>query len=69
MERTSLTVGGFTQPAVARTIIEAQSGAQRGFCQRFMWIFPKPVFPHLKTLSDDDEKECESLGKGINKVG
>ena len=44
MERTALTVGGFTQPGVAKNIIEQHAGAERGFSQRFLWIFPKPTF-------------------------
>ena len=63
MERTSLIVGGFTQPSVARSIIEPHIGAERGFCQRFLWIFPKPIFGHLKTLSDDEDDVCLSVGK------
>jgi len=50
MDHTALSVGGFTQPSVARTLIEQQSSAERGFCQRFLWIFPKPVFGKFKSL-------------------
>ena len=62
MERTSLVVGGFTQPTVARGIIEGQAGAQRGFSQRFLWIFPKPVFGHLETITGDDQEESKIMG-------
>ena len=62
MEHTSLIVGGFTQPAVARSIIETQSGAQRGFCQRFLWIFPEPVFGHLETLTENETENVDNLG-------
>ena len=62
VERTSLVVGGFTQPTVARGIIEGQAGAQRGFSQRFLWIFPKPVFGHLETITGDDQEESKIMG-------
>ena len=47
MERTALTVGGFTQPSVARTIIEQVTGAERGFSQRFLWICPSLLLQSL----------------------
>ena len=53
MKRTALTVGGFTQPSVARTLIEQQGSVEKGFCQRFLWIFPKPVFKTLEPISND----------------
>ena len=67
MERTSLAIGGFTQPGVARSIIEPHIGGERGFSQRFLWVFPKPVFGHLNTLSDDEQETCQSLGE-VNTV-
>ncbi len=57
MDRTSLIIGGFTQPSVARAIIEAQGGSQKGFRQRFMWVFPKPIFGHLDTLTTTNDQE------------
>lgn len=63
MEQTALSVGGFTQPSVARTLIEQQSSAERGFCQRFLWIFPKPKFAKLKSLAPVEEKYSKSLGE------
>lgn len=62
MDRTALTVGGFTQPSVARTLIEQQSSADRGFCQRFLWIFPKPVFGKFKSLEPVKPEFNESIG-------
>ena len=35
MIRTSLTVGGFTQPTVARSLIELPESIEKGFMQRF----------------------------------
>ena len=51
MEQTALTVGGFTQPSVARNIIEQNTGAERGFSQRFLWLFPKPTFAKFATCA------------------
>ena len=62
MERTALTVGGFTQPSVARTLIEQQGSAEKGFCQRFLWIFPKPVFSTFKTLEPISNDFTEDIG-------
>ena len=64
MDRTALTVGGFTQPGVARNIIEQPTGAERGFSQRFLWIFPKPVFAKFATLKPVPEETTEYIGGG-----
>ncbi len=61
MDRNSLIIGGFTQPGVARAIIEAQGGSQKGFCQRFMWVFPKPIFGHLDTLTTTNDQDLSKL--------
>ena len=36
---TNLTLGGFTQPAVARSLIENSANIEKGLSQRFMWVF------------------------------
>ena len=51
IKRTSLTVGGFNQPYVARSLIELPGNAEKGLSQRFLWMFPKPVYAHLKPWS------------------
>lgn len=61
MDRTSLTVGGFTQPAVARNIIEQHTGAERGFSQRFLWMFPKPTFAIFSSLQPVPDEITESI--------
>ena len=66
MECTGLTVGGFTQPAVARTLIEQPNSAEKGLCQRFLWIFPKPVFARFATLEPVDQKFTDAVGKEDN---
>lgn len=62
MERTALTLGGFTQPAVARSIITMQGSAEKGLAQRFMWIFPKPVFEGFSSLEPVDKQFTEKMG-------
>ena len=62
MERTALTLGGFTQPAVARSIITMQGSAEKGLAQRFMWLFPKPVFERFSSLEPVDEQFIERMG-------
>ena len=42
MDVTALSIGGFTQPAVARNLIELQASAEKGLSPRFLWLFPKP---------------------------
>lgn len=39
MENTSLTIGGFTQPAVARPIVELPSNVEKGLSSRFLCFF------------------------------
>ena len=63
MDNTALTVGGFTQPAVARNIIEQHAGAERGFSQRFLWLFPKPTFAKFSSLKPVPEEVTQSIGK------
>lgn len=63
MEKTALTVGGFTQPSVARTIIEQTTGAERGFSQRFLWIFPKPTFAKFASLEPVSDEISATIGK------
>ena len=62
MERTALTVGGFTQPSVSKALIELPSSIEKGFAQRFLWIFPQPSFSKFKTLELANEKFSEYLG-------
>ena len=45
-----LTVGGFTQPSVARNILEHQANVEKGLCQRFLWSQSLPA-QHLKICS------------------
>lgn len=60
--RTSLTVGGFNQPAVARALIELPGNAEKGLSQRFLWMFPKPVYGEFSTLEPTDKVFTEKIG-------
>lgn len=62
MELTSLTVGGFTQPAVAQSLIEMSSNCEKGFSTRFLWIFPKPCYAKFESLAVVKPEFKESLG-------
>ena len=63
METTSLTVRGFSQPSVARTLIEQSASAEIGLIQRFLWCFPKPSYAKFSTLEEVDEGFTQALGK------
>ena len=65
MERTALTVGGFTQPTVAKSLIELPASVEKGLTQRFLWIFPEPSFASFDSLELIDERFTEYLGKCI----
>ena len=60
---TSLTVGGFNQPAVARSLIELTGKAESGFSQRFLWLFPKPVYGKFHSYGKVDDDFIENIGK------
>jgi hypothetical protein len=63
MERTALTVGGFTQPSVAKGLIELPASIEKGLSQRFLWLFPRPSFSMLESLEIVDENFCCYLGE------
>ena len=65
MDCTSLTVGGFTQPAVARPLIELPSSVEKGFSSRFLWCFPKPCYATFDTLEPVNSEFTEHLGEYI----
>ena len=50
MGLTGLTVAGFTQPTVARTLLEMTPAIEKGLVQRFLWIIPKPSFAPFSSL-------------------
>ena len=63
MQRTALTVGGFTQPSVAKALIDLSTSVEKGLTQRFLWIFPKPSFAKFNSLEPVDESFSEYLGE------
>lgn len=65
MRSTNLTVGGFTQPGVARSLIDIPSNAEKGFSHRFLWLFPKPLFEKFDTLGEIDDVFFQKLSKPL----
>jgi len=63
MERASLIVSGFTQPVVARQMIEQPGSTEKGIAQRFLWLFPKPEFEVFSTLEPIDDDFTKYLSK------
>lgn len=62
MESTCLTIGGFSQPAVARSIIEQSGSSEIGLAQRILWIFPKPTYAKFSSLESVQQQFSDSLG-------
>lgn len=62
MKSTSLTVGGFNQPSVARSLIELAGNAEKGLSQRFLWFFPKPVYGDFDSLEPIDRNFTDKIG-------
>ena len=62
MSTTSLTVGGFNQPSVARSLIEMPGNAEKGLSQRFLWLFPRPVYGNFDTLEPIDLHFTDQIG-------
>ena len=65
MASTRLTVGGFTQPGVARNLMDLASNAEKGLSHRFLWIFPKPLYGSFDMLEKVDTLFQRKLGKSI----
>ena len=63
MKYTGLTVGGFTQPAVARTLMELPTNAEKGFSQRFLWCIPKPNIVRFDDLQRVDRDFSASISE------
>ena len=62
METTCFTVGGFSQPSVARSLIEQSGSAEIGLTQRFLWMFPRPAYSRFCTLEAVDTQFTENIG-------
>lgn len=63
MPSTSLTVGGFNQPSVARNLIELPGNAEKGLSQRFLWLIPKPVYGTFDSLEPIDKVFTKKIGE------
>ena len=59
MLSTNLTVGGFTQPGVARSLIDIPANTEKGLSQRFLWLFPAPLYKHIEALGEADRDFLE----------
>ena len=66
MSKTSLTVGGFNQPLFSRQLIEQPGSAEKGFTQRFLWMFPKPVYGRFDSLEPTNNGFSESIGTFVD---
>ena len=62
MQSTSLTIGGFTQPSVAKSLIELPQSVEKGLVQRFLWILPRPSYASFASLESADDKFQSYLG-------
>ena len=63
MTETNLTVGGFTQPGVARSLIEIPSNSEKGLSHRFLWFFPNPIYNKFNSLGEVDADFFQKMGK------
>ena len=62
MDSTCLTVGGFSQPSVARILIEQSGSAEIGLSQRILWLFPQPAYSRFCTLEAVDSNFTDGFG-------
>ena len=65
MDRTGFTVGGFTQPPVAKGLIENPSNIEKGLCQRFLWLVPSPTPVPFDELQAIDGDFSASIGESV----
>ena len=65
MKKTALTVGGFTQPTVAKSLIELPVAVEKGLVPRFLWIFPKPSYAPFSSLKPANTDFCDYIGNFI----
>ena len=67
MSSIQLTVGGFTQPGVARGLIEMPANAEMGFSPRFLWFFPNPLFEDFSSLGEVDRDFVQKISKSTTR--
>ena len=63
MSHTGLTMGGFIQPIVARNLLEQPINIEKGLCQRFLWIAPKPMSVPFDELQCVDKEFSSAISK------
>lgn len=63
MPFTGLTLGGFLQPSVARSLIEVQANVDKGLCQRFLWLVPERIIADVDQLQKPDPDFVKSIGR------
>lgn len=63
MDETSLVVGGFSTPSVARALIEHPGNAEKSFSQCFLWLFPKPTYAKFESLEPVNEGFTKQVGE------
>ena len=62
MRHTAMTLGGFIQPSVARSLIELPANVEKGLCQCFLWLVPEPTFVTFDQLQQIDDSFITSIG-------
>ena len=65
MPHTGLTIGGFIQPIVARNLLEQPINIEKGLCQRFLWIAPKPMSVPFNELQCADHQFSTAIGECV----
>lgn len=65
MSSTRLTVGGFTQPGVARNVTDIPANSEKGLSHRFIWTFPRPIYGKFESLSEVNKSFGENIGKSL----
>lgn len=65
MNHTGLSLGGFTQPCVARNMLEHPANVEKGLCQRFLWLVPEPTTVAFEELQCVDSSFSTAIGKRI----
>ena len=63
MTSTMLTIGGFTQPGVARSLIELPANSEKGLSSQFLWFFPNPLYGKFENFGKLDENFVTKISK------
>ena len=67
MKSTNLTVGGFTQPGVARSLIEVPTNSEKGLSHRFLWLF-NPLYQKFDSLGEVDNEFIHKISKLVEYI-